>query len=166
MDNTKSDSRIRINIVSKFRTFGSLLFVSFFLISCHNEGEPEIQRYPSHRDGIYYGTQLIVNLNGISVSSVTSVTLESQILDVNQSPDKESDEIVPPINPTYTTKVTITGFPKSGKTSTFETISDLVGFEGITSIDGVEYQYVGEFTGDPLAHHNNQGLILNFSTEN
>ena len=144
----------------------ALTVLSIFVCACSKDDEPVGQRYPSHRDGIYSGSQLIVNLNGIPVSSVTSVKLESQILDVNQSPDKEPDEIVPPINPTYTTKVTITGFPKAGKTSTFETVSDLLGFEGSTSIDGVEYRYVGEFTGDPLDHHDNQGLILNFATEN
>ena len=143
----------------------SLSFLSIIMCSCSKEEEPVGQRYPSHRDGIYSGAQLLVTLDGEPVSSVTSVKLESQILDVNQSPDKEPDEIVPPINPTYITKVTIKGFPKSGKTSSFETISDIMGFEGSTSIDGVEYQYVGEFTGDPLAHHDNQGLILNFSTE-
>ena len=150
--------------MNKLLTILSVL--SIFICSCSKDDEPVGQRYPSHRDGIYSGTQLLVTLDGNPVTSVTSVKLESQILDVNQSPDKEPDEIVPPINPTYTTKVTITGFPKSGKTSSFETISDLLGFEGSTFIDGVEYQYVGEFTGDPLAHHDNQGLILNFSTEN
>ena len=143
-----------------------LSILGFIVCACSKDDDPVGQRYPSHRDGIYSGSQLLVTLDGNQITSVTSVKLESQILDVNQSPDKEPDEIVPPINPTYTTKVTITGFPKSGKTSTFETISDLVGFEGSTSIDGVAYQYVGEFTGDPLAHHDNQGLILNFSTEN
>ena len=148
------------------KLFLILTILGFLVCSCSKDDEPVGQRYPSHRDGIYSGSQLLVTLDGNPLSSVISVKLESQILEVNQSPDKEPDEIVPPINPTYTTKVTVTGFPKSGKTSTFETISDLVGFEGITSIDGVEYQYMGEFTGDPLAHHDNQGLILNFSTEN
>lgn len=147
------------------KLFLILTILGFIFCSCSKDDEPVGERYPSHRDGIYSGSQLLVTLDGNPLISVTSVKLESQILDVNQSPDKEPDEIVPPINPTYTTKVTITGFPKSGKTSTFETISDLVGFEGSTSIDGVEYQYVGEFTGDPLANQNNQGLILNFTTE-
>ena len=149
--------------VNKLLTILSVL--SIFVCSCSKDDEPVGQRYPSHHDGIYSGSQLLVMLDGNTLTSVTSVKLESQILDVNQNPDKEPDEIVPPINPTYTTKVTITGFPKSGKTSTFETISDLLGFEGSTSIDGVEYQYLGEFTGDPLANHDNQGLILNFTTE-
>ena len=148
------------------KLFLILSILGFIVCACRKDDCSAGQRYPSHRDGIYSGAQLLVILDGNPITSVTSVKLESQILDVNQSPDKEPDEIVPPINPTYTTKVTITGFPKSGKTSTFETISDLVGFEGSTSIDGVEYQYVGEFTGDPLANHDNQGLILNFSTEN
>ena len=142
-----------------------LSILSFIICSCSKDDEPVGQRYPSHRDGVYSGTQLLVTLDGNQLTSVSSVKLESQIFEVNQSPDKEPDEIVPPINPTYTTKVTITGFPKSGKTSTFETISDLLGFEGSTAIDGVEYQYVGEFTGDPLSNHDNQGLILNFTTE-
>ena len=147
------------------KLFLILTILGFLVCSCSKDDEPVGQRYPSHRDGIYSGSQLLVTLDGNPLSSVISVKLESQILEVNQSPDKEPDEIVPPINPTYTTKVTLTGFPKSGKTSTFETISDLLGFEGSASIDGVEYQYVGEFTGDPLANHDNQGLILNFTTE-
>ena len=142
-----------------------LSILSIIVCSCSKDDEPEDPRQPSHRDGIYSGTQLIVTLDGNLLTSVTKVKLESQILDVNQSPDKDPDQIMPPINPTYTTKVTITGFPKSGKTSTFESISDIMGFEGSTSIDGVEYQYVGEFTGDPLDNHDNQGLILNFTTE-
>lgn len=150
--------------MNKLLTILSVL--SIFVCSCSKDDEPVGQRYPSHRDGIYSGSQLLVTLDGNPVTGVSMVKLESEILDVNQSPDKEPDEIVPPINPTYTTKVTITGFPKAGKTSTFETVSDLLGFEGYTSIDGVEYQYVGEFTGDPLDHHDRQGLIINFSTEN
>lgn len=32
-------------------------------------------------------------------------------------------------------------------------------------IQNIEYEYVGEFTGDPLSHHENKGLILKLSTK-
>jgi hypothetical protein len=48
---------------------------------------------------------------------------------------------------------------------TFTTISDISGFTGETNINGIEYEYTGEFTGDPLMNHDNQGLILSMNTK-
>lgn len=59
----------------------------------------------------------------------------------------------------------IDGFPTSKESSSFTTVSDLMGFKGDTDIKGVEYKYDAEFTGDPLLHHANQGLILRFAKQ-
>lgn len=68
-------------------------------------------------------------------------------------------------NPTYKSVIVITGFPTIDATSTFEAVSDLRGFKGTTTIENLVYNYVGEFTGDPLTTHDKQGLILQFSTK-
>ena len=141
----------------------TLLFITGFS-SCSNDEPESIPNYPSHRDGIFSGNQLTFTLDGIEVSSVTSVTLNSTLKDANVSPDNGKDGNIVASNPTYNTTIKIVGFPVKGETSTFSTISDLMGFEGGTRIDNMDYGYVGEFTGDPLNHHDNQGLILNFWT--
>lgn len=136
------------------------------MLSCGNE-DPELSKpnFPSHRDGIYSGKQLEFSVDGKESSAISSVTLTSKLLDMNFSPDKDPDQIVRPSNPTYTTKVTIIGFPLKRDKSTFVTVSDLRGFKGTATIQNIEYEYVGEFIGDPLFHHDNQGLILKMTTK-
>lgn len=142
-----------------------LLGILFLIFpSCHNEPDSVTESF-SYRDGVYSGSQLTVTLDGKNVTSVRSVTLSSKLLDTNLSPDKDPDQFVHPSNPTYTTIVTIDGFPTSKESSSFTTVSDLMGFKGDTDIKGVEYKYDAEFTGDPLLHHANQGLILRFAKQ-
>ena len=159
-----------LNLINMKTKIFNLIMVTIFLtigfISCSKDEPDSVVNHPSYRDGIYKGSQLTVTLNGKEVSTVSSVTLTSTLKDANVSPDKGPDDFNYPSNPTYYTTVKIIGFPNQGKTSTFTTISDLMGFEGETEIDNVGYEYVGEFTGDPLWHHDNQGLILNFTSIN
>lgn len=134
------------------------------LSGCSDEPD-SVPNSPSYRDGVYSGKQLTFNLDGEEVTTVSSVTLTSTLKDANVSPDKDPDDFNYPSNPTYYTTVRIVGFPKQGKTSTFTTVSDIMGFKGDAKIGDVDYEYVGEFTGDPLLHHDNQGLILNMTTK-
>ena len=134
------------------------------LCSCSNDEPDSAFNSPSYRDGTYSGKQLTFTLDGMEVPTVSSVTLTFSLKDANVSPDNNEDGSSISSNPTYYTTVKIVGFPGKGKTSTFTTVSNLMGFEGETEIDNVDYVYVGEFTGDPLLHHDNQGLILNFTT--
>ena len=143
----------------------AMLILGLVSISACSDDEPSVPNSPSYRDGVYSGKQLTFTLNGEDMASVTSVTLTSTLLNANVSPDKGPDDFNYPSNPTYTTTVKISGFPKSGKTATFKTVSDLLGFSGTATIQGVEYEYTGEFTGDPLMHHDNQGLIMSMTTK-
>lgn len=137
----------------------SLLVLPFS--SCSDD-EELLAGSPSYRDGIYSGTQLSVTLDGENLPAVSSVSLSSVLLDANVSQDKDDDQVASS-NPTYTTTVKIAGFPTSDKTSSFTTVSTLTGFSGTASIYGMEYKYEATFTGDPLTHHENQGLILMFT---
>lgn len=134
------------------------------LYSCDNNEESAAE-HPSYRDGTYSGKQLTVSLDGQDLTTVSSVTLSSKLLNANVSPDKNSTQVVPPSNPTFTTTVEMDGFPDAGQKSSFTTISDLMGFNGTTTIQGVNYKYNATFTGDPLTTHDNQGLILRFTKQ-
>lgn len=141
---------------------GMLSILAVSLCSCSDDEELLINS-PSYRDGVYSGTQLTVTLDGEEVETVKSVTLSSTLLDANISQDKKPDQIVNPSDPTYTTVVKIVGFPSSNETCSFTTVSNLEGFYGTASIQGSEYNYEAVFTGNPLLHHDNQGLILRFT---
>lgn len=139
------------------------LFLCLSLSSCSNDETETEAVSPSYRDGVYSGEQLTVTLDGKDLTTVSSVTITSKMLNANVSPDKDSSQVAYPSNPTYTTTVELDGFPASGKTSSFTTVSTLVGFSGTASIQGVEYKYDATFTGDPLARHDKQGLVLSFT---
>jgi hypothetical protein len=141
-----------------------LLLLSWIMVSCDSD-EPESAASFSYRDGVYSGSQLKVMVNGIDVTTVNSVTVTSALKDANVSTDKGQNDFNYPSNPTYNTTIKIVGFPKQGEVATFTTISDISGFTGETNINGIEYEYTGEFTGDPLMNHDNQGLILSMSTK-
>lgn len=99
------------------------------------------------------------------MSTVTSVSVKSTLLDPNVDPDRDPDQVVGSSDPTYNSIVFVKGFPTVDTNLTLETVSDLRGFKGTTDINHVEYEYVGEFTGDPLTTHDKQGLILQFTTK-
>ncbi len=143
-----------------------LFIVPLVILSCNNEEtEPSLPNSPSYRDGIYSGKQLEFSVDGKESITVSSVTLTSRLLDANLDPDKDPDQIAHPSDPTYTTTVSIAGFPLEGDKSSFVTVSNIMGFKGTTMIQNIEYEYVGEFTGDPLSHHENKGLILKLTTK-
>lgn len=119
-------------------------------------------RHTSHRDGVFSGKQLTVKLNGETLNTVSSVTLNSELLDAHAEEDENGNITV---TSTFKSKIIIVGFPSPKKITQFETISDYVEFKGTTVIDGVTYEYQGEFTGSPLHRHENQGLILQFYTK-
>jgi len=151
---------------SKLPYLAYLIIGIFVFFGCSDD-ETEIYgpNTPSYRDGVYSGKQLTFTLDGAEVPTVTSVFLRSTLKDANLSPDKGPDDVCYPSNPTYYTTVKIEGFPKKGETTTFKTVSDIMGFKGEMTVGGVTYDYIGEFTGDPLMHHDTQGLILNMTTK-
>lgn len=141
------------------------LLISLIFVSCDKDEVETLENHLSYRDGIYEGKNLSVTLNGIEVSTVTSVTVKSTLLESNVDKDRDPEQVVGSSNPTYKSVMVITGFPTIDATSTFEAVSDLRGFKGTTTIENLVYNYVGEFTGDPLTTHDKQGLILQFSTK-
>lgn len=141
------------------------LFMTILCVGCDKDEAESLENHPSYRDGVYEGKNLTVTLNGNEVPTVTSVSVKSTLLDPNVDPDIDPDQVVGSSNPTYNSTVIMKGFPTLDATSTLETISDLQGFKGTTAIKNVTYEYVGEFTGDPLTTHDKQGLILQFTTK-
>lgn len=139
--------------------------MALVFVGCDKDEVESLESHPSYRDGVYKGKNLSVTLDGDEVSTVISVSVKSTLLDPNVDPDRDPDQVVGSSNPTYKSTIIVTGFPIIDATSVFETVSDLRGFKGSTTIDDIEYEYVGEFTGDPLTTHDKQGLILQFSTK-
>lgn len=133
-----------------------LMLSVVLLMSCSSEGEePFVVSSP--RDGNYSATQLTFTLDNKAQTNVSSVILSSKLIDANVDGEYSS-------NPIYKTTITIVGFPTAKKKSTFVAQTNVASFEGTTTINGVEYRYVGEFTGEPLLRHENQGLILQMFT--
>ena len=141
------------------------LFIAFIFISCDKDEVESLENHPSYRDGVYDGKNLTVTLNGNEAPTVTSVSVKSTLLDPNVDTDRDPNHVVGSSNPTYNSTIIVYGFPTVDTASTLETISDLRGFKGTATIQNITYEYVGEFTGDPLTTHDKQGLILQFTTK-
>jgi hypothetical protein len=142
-----------------------VVLLSGIVVSCDGDEPEAVVTSFSYRDGVYSGNQLKILVNGVEVTTVNSVTVTSTLKDANVSTDKDQNDFNYPSNPTYDTTIKIVGFPKQGEVATFTTISDITGFTGETKINEIMYEYIGEFTGDPLMNHDNQGLILNMNTK-
>ena len=119
------------------------------ITSCGDNDEPASANSPSYRDGIYTGQYLKFTINGDSTIAIKSVSLSSTLLSTNATTPSDSS-IAGSTNPEYSTTVTLNGYPKRKSKTKFTTKSDLSGFYGTTTINGVTYDYVGEFIGDPL----------------
>lgn len=151
-----------MKINKKVLVLFSLLAV--MLWSCSSDDDESAIVNTSHRDGSFVGSQLEVYLDGSKVVDATSATMKSTLLNANVNHDTGSDDVVAELNPTYNSTITIEGFPQKGKTVTLNTVTNLMGFEGTTEVDGVTYDYDAEFIGTPLLHHDNQGMIIRFTT--
>ena len=123
------------------------------ITSCGDNDEPASANSPSYRDGIYTGQYLKFTINGDSTIAIKSVSLSSTLLSTNATTPSDSS-IAGSTNPEYSTTVTLNGYPKRKSKTKFTTKSDLIGFYGTTTINGVTYDYVGEFIGDPLEGYN------------
>ncbi|MGN0231559.1 MAG: hypothetical protein ACI4A8_05030 [Muribaculaceae bacterium] len=134
------------------------------LSSCSNDnGDAEIFRSPSYRDGTYSGSQLTVNLNATAVTTIQSVTMQSMQDGFSYITNALGDTIG--FDPEYNSTVTINGLFKKNDKYQFTTRSNFSGFSGATTINGKEYTYTGSFTGDPLSKHSEQGLKLELTTK-
>lgn len=141
------------------------LCFTFIFSSCQEDDEESQLIQFSYRDYTYQGKNLSVYLNGEELTTVGYVDVKSTMIHTNADPYRDPDKDVVSANPTYNSTIKIHGFPTINATSTFKTISDLMGFKGATSIENVDYEYIGEFTGDPLSGHEFQGLILQLTTK-
>ena len=136
--------------------------MTYNFTSCHEDVVMSSEKFPSYRDGLFEGKNLKVTLNGKEIKTVEFVKINSNLLDPNVDTDIDTTTVVGSANPIYWSSITIKGFPTEKETQEFVTISTLQGFEGLARINRMWFEYEGEFTGDPLMHHDNQGLILNF----
>lgn len=136
-----------------------LSFVMVF-VACDDNNNPDNPlSYPSYRDRIYTGDNLAVYLDGQKVETAVSADVKSNQLPTPDDVAEGEDY------PKYKTTVVLTGFPESGKVTTFETVSTLSGFSGDTAVGNITYSYIGEFTGTPLDEAEKQGCIIRFTTK-
>ena len=142
-----------------------LFCLSLVYIACSDDDDGSAISHPSYRDGVYEGEKLSVTLDGKEVPTIEKVTLTSEFLKNRPIIEPHTTSTGAAADPTYTTVDKVIGFPTKRETTTFETISDMEGFSGTTTIANITYDYTATFTGHPLDWHKNQGLILQFTTK-
>lgn len=140
-----------------------LLFSVLLLSSCEKEDGLAGATVSSYRDGVFSKNQTEVYINSTLCSSVTSVAVKS-VQSSSGAMDSEDENIIMNANPKYMTEITLDGFPEAGQKTTLNTESDLTSFSGSVNILGVDYSYEGVYTGDPLQKHEDQGIIIHFTT--
>lgn len=141
-----------------------ILLVSILLLSsCEKEGGLAGATVSSYRDGVFSKNQTEVYLNSTLCSSVTSVAVKS-VLTNSGTIDSEDENSIMNVNPKYKAEITLDGFPETGQKTILNTESDLASFSGSVNIQGVDYSYEGTYTGDPLQRHEDQGIIIHFTT--
>lgn len=141
-----------------------LTVVCLCCVSCDNDDEPyDAIAQRSYRDGVYSKSQTELYIDGTRIGSVTSVIIKSQLISFRDNGTGYYGSSVE-IDPVYDTQIKICGFPMASGVGDIEfiTVSDMSGFSGQTRIDGRDYSYEGQFTGDPLSHHDRQGIIISF----
>lgn len=129
--------------------------------SC-SDSEPDspFAETPSLRDGIYKGQQLNITLNGKNWGENPEAIVKSKVLPYD-APEIKDGVIV--ANPDYSMRICINGVPDKGKEIVLETVlKDMRSFSGSTTIDEVEFIFIGEFGGAPLDFHNDMDLTIAF----
>lgn len=146
-----------------------LMLLSTLIFSACNDNEPYQSIHPSPRDGVYEGENLIVTIDGETVTSIKSVRIFSEIIGYAEGTIVgDNGTIGGDPTPVYHTSVIFKGFPGTNKELTLKTVSTLYYFDGKCNIDVTDgfqsYEFLGTFTGDPDSPHSVQGLILEFNS--
>lgn len=135
----------------------NLIYILFILIipfcvSCTNEDEPSPANEGSPRDWTYSGDNVKVYIDNnlqvtVSELSVHSIQLTS------------GEEAI--YNPLYDSTLKIKGLLKKDKITNISVMSTLDDFEGITNINGVEYNVSGKYIGNPFeTHYSDLGIVV------
>lgn len=132
------------------------------LAACSNDEPQNSQQTPSLRDRIYSGKNLTVFIDGNLTTSVASANVKSQLRPGGKVEEDENGNIVS--NPEYDTRILLIGFPEKNDITVLSTVMrNYRDFEGEVTSRNITYSYIGEFTGSPLEHGDNQGCIIRFT---
>lgn len=132
-----------------------LTFLTFSIFSsCSNEDEPTTDRYGSNRDWTYSGEQVKFYIDGMEQSQVEEITVVSKQLDI------EGEN---PAFPWYATTLKVKGLLSKNKIFEIEVLADVERFEGTTTLNGVEYNVTGIYTGSPFDYYKDMGIIVNLN---
>lgn len=135
----------------------NLLYILFALLSllcssCTNEDEPSPANEGSPRDWTYSGDNVKVYIDNNPQTTVS----ELRVLSLQLTSGEESI-----YNPLYDTTLKIKGLLKKDTVTDISVISTLDDFEGITNINGVEYNVSGEYVGNPFeTHYSDLGIVV------
>lgn len=124
------------------------------LASCSKDEEVTLDRYGSNRDWPYDSSQIEFYIDGVEQPQVTEITVLSKQL------HPEGDN--PPF-PWYETTLKVKGLLRKNKIFNIVVLSDVERFEGTTTLNGIEYDVTGVYTGNPFHHHTEMGIIVNLN---
>ncbi len=132
------------------------LFVSILisLSSCNKEDEPSPDNEGSPRDWTYLNDQIKFYIDNVEQVSISEITVRS--LQLKASNDDFSF-------PWYSTTLKVKGLLPKDKILEIEVLADVERFEGTTSINGIDYDVTGEYTGSPFEHYKDMGIIVNLN---
>ncbi len=133
------------------------MLVASFCSSCTNEEEPSLANEGSPRDWTYKGDNVKVYIDNNLQNTVSELRVHSLQL-------TSGEEAIN--NPIYDTTLKIKGLLKRDKITDISVISTLDDFEGITNINGVEYDVSGEYIGNPFeTHYSDLGIIVHLNSK-
>lgn len=130
------------------------ILIMLFFSSCSNHDEPSPSNEGSPRDWTYLNDQIKFYIDDVEQTSVSEITVRSLQL--------KTEGENPPF-PWYSTTLKVKGLLPKNKIFEIEILADVERFEGTTSVNGIEYDVTGEYTGSPFEHYKDMGIIVNLN---
>ncbi|MBD5356034.1 MAG: hypothetical protein HDR88_03375 [Bacteroides sp.] len=136
----------------KAKLFYLATLFMLLLSACGDNDEPSSLKNGSPRDWSYTNSQVKFYINNVEQTSVSEITVSStQLTDFGDAS----------IFPWYDTTLRVKGlFSNKKKIFNINVKADVERFEGITVLEGTEYDVTGEFTGDPFEHYTKMGIVV------
>lgn len=130
------------------------LFVSIIisLSSCDKEDVPSPDNEGSPRDWTYLNNQIKFYIDEVEQTSISEIKVRS--LQLKASNNDSSF-------PWYATTLKVKGLLSKNKIFEIEVLADVERFEGTTTLEGVEYNVTGVYTGSPFDHYKDMGIVVN-----
>lgn len=141
----------------------SILFIAAF-VACNGYEDYSLVDYGHLLDGEFTGERLIFTIDG-EPHNVKSVTVNSWLADT-EFLEKDSTMFARPTIQTYSSNITIKGFPGKKDRLTIHAITHEMDLKGYTRVNGKNYNCYGKFLMiAPGRPYDEQGLELKLVSE-